>query len=38
MNGMGIDRHLFALHTVSKGLDYVSSILVLFPGSRWGKM
>ncbi|KAL4216366.1 hypothetical protein ACF0H5_024093 [Mactra antiquata] len=23
MNGMGIDRHLFALYVVSKGLDYV---------------
>lgn len=24
MNGKGIDRHLFALYVVSKGLDYVS--------------
>ena len=38
MNGMGIDRHLFALYVVSKGLDYVSSILVLFPCSGWGKI
>ena len=25
MNGLGIDRHLFALFVVSKGLGYVSS-------------
>lgn len=24
MNGLGIDRHLFALYVVSKGLGYVS--------------
>lgn len=26
MNGLGIDRHLFALYVVSKGLDYVSTL------------
>ena len=29
MNGKGIDRHLFALYVVSKGLDYVSGLLSL---------
>ena len=24
MNGKGLDRHLFALYVISKGLDYVS--------------
>ena len=29
MSGEGIDRHLFALYIVSKGLGYVSSLLFL---------
>ena len=37
MNGMGIDRHLFALYVISKGLDYVSHIIVLFLCSGWGE-
>ena len=30
MNGLGIDRHLFALYVISKGLDYVSQIFNFF--------
>ena len=30
MNGKGIDRHLFALYVVSKGLDYVSFPYLLY--------
>ena len=28
MNGMGLDRHLFALYVISKGLDYVSKLFI----------
>ena len=27
MNGKGLDRHLFALYVISKGLDYVSNCM-----------
>ena len=36
MNGKGLDRHLFALYVISKGLDYVS-IQGLYKGQRPGQ-
>ena len=36
MNGKGLDRHLFALYVISKGLDYVS-IQGLYEWQRLGQ-
>ena len=36
MNGKGLDRHLFALYVISKGLDYVS-IQVLYEWQGTGQ-